>query len=219
MRSAHSPPHQARSSGVAKHHNEAPGSTSSKPAECASEEESARVRLAALRRAILRYAQANGRSRARQGTTEGAIVTVARRDQPAGHTRFISRSAPAGSARCWSTDACTTSTCRQRCRAHKGRRPRTGRSDRRRRCDASSVTSAETSMPSTRPGDPPADVSGDRARPAPRSSTLLDVRRGAGRRPSCRRCATVRPRAFGDRRVVIGSSSPATEAISVVKSR
>ena len=35
MRSAHNPPHQARSSGVAKHHTDALGRASSKPAECA----------------------------------------------------------------------------------------------------------------------------------------------------------------------------------------
>jgi hypothetical protein len=35
MRSAHNPPHHARSSGVAKHHTEAPAATSSKPAACA----------------------------------------------------------------------------------------------------------------------------------------------------------------------------------------
>ena len=85
MRSAHSPPHHARSSGVAKHHNEAPGSTSSKPAACA---HAKRNRPAsgspALRRAILRYSAQPAVDRGLVGVpAEGAVITVARRDQPA----------------------------------------------------------------------------------------------------------------------------------------
>ena len=84
MRSAQSPPHHARSSGVAKHHTEAPGRTSLKPAACA---HARRNRPAsgspALRRASRGTARASGRSRARRGTTEGGVVTVARRDEPA----------------------------------------------------------------------------------------------------------------------------------------
>jgi hypothetical protein len=70
MRSVHSPPHHARSSVVAKHHNDAPGRTSSKRAECA------HARRIGLRRARPRCVArccgpvpASGRSRARRGTS------------------------------------------------------------------------------------------------------------------------------------------------------
>ena len=86
MRSAQRPAHHARSSGAAKHHADAPGGgTSSKPAACAharrNRPASGSARVAARDFAVQLQPAVD---RGLVGVpAEGAVITVARRDQPA----------------------------------------------------------------------------------------------------------------------------------------
>ena len=199
MRSAHSPPHHARSSGVAKHHVDAPGATSSKPAACA---QARRNRPAsgspALRRAMVRYSASQRSDRRLVGIpAEDAVVGVARRDEPArlAHALHLAqRGHGVGEMlehlmRVHDVERVVVDV-----RARRGRRPRTRRSDRRRRSRrACSITSADASMPRTRPGAtrrPMSAVIVPGPHPSVEHAAAAGEVAARGRRPSSRRFAT-----------------------------
>ena len=202
MRSAQSSPHHVRSSGVAKHHVDAPACDVGEAGRVRpGEQEAARVGLAAGWRARRVSVQREPGVERGVGRVPGerGVVAVARGDHAAGladAAHLAQRADRIGQVLQHLVRVHDVERCRRRSRARRRRRCGTRRWSRLgspRSASAASIAAGATSMPMTCAGrDAVGEVERDRARPAADVEDRRARRRGgaAGTRPSSRRSAS-----------------------------